>query len=210
MNLESGFLLPGFVFGLSAGLSPGPLLTLVVAETLKHNATEGVKIAISPLLTDFPIILLTVFILSGLAHVDPVIGIIALCGGGYIAWLGWGSLTFDGADIQPQDAPPRSIRKGVIANFLNPSPYLFWFSVGGPLMLRALSDSLLSAVSFVLPFYLLLVGMKVLVAIAVGRSRSFLKSTFYVWTIRILGGLLFVFAILFFRNGLSRLGLLTG
>ena len=50
-------LLTGVIFGLSAGFAPGPLLTLVITQTLKHNIKEGVKVALAPLLTDLPIIL---------------------------------------------------------------------------------------------------------------------------------------------------------
>jgi threonine/homoserine/homoserine lactone efflux protein len=46
----------GIVLGLSAGLSPGPLMTLVVAESLKGGASAGIRIALAPLVTDAPII----------------------------------------------------------------------------------------------------------------------------------------------------------
>ena len=37
MLVESSLLVSGAVFGLSGGLTPGPLLTLVISETLKHG-----------------------------------------------------------------------------------------------------------------------------------------------------------------------------
>ncbi|MCD6225405.1 MAG: hypothetical protein J7K32_07820 [Deltaproteobacteria bacterium] len=55
------FLTAGTILGLSAGLIPGPLLTLVISETLRHNIKAGIKIAVAPLLTDLPIIGLTFF-----------------------------------------------------------------------------------------------------------------------------------------------------
>ena len=45
----------GILLGLSAGFAPGPLLTLVIAQTLKHNVREGIKVALAPLISDFPI-----------------------------------------------------------------------------------------------------------------------------------------------------------
>ena len=45
-TLEADSLLFGIVFGLAAGLSPGPLITLVVSETLKNGKKEGIKVAI--------------------------------------------------------------------------------------------------------------------------------------------------------------------
>ena len=63
----TAFFLIGTLLGLSAGLSPGPLLTLLVTETLRHNSKAGINVAISPIITDLPIILLTVFILGQLS-----------------------------------------------------------------------------------------------------------------------------------------------
>ena len=47
--------LGGFL-GLTAGISPGPLLTIVISETLKHGRKEGFKVAVSPLFTDVLIV----------------------------------------------------------------------------------------------------------------------------------------------------------
>jgi len=54
------FLTIGTLLGLSAGLAPGPLLTLVISETLQHDIKSGVKVALAPFITDLPIIILTV------------------------------------------------------------------------------------------------------------------------------------------------------
>ncbi len=64
MTAEISLLFSGVVFGLSGGLSPGPLLTLVVSETLKHGIKEGVKVSIAPLITDPPIVIAAIFIVS--------------------------------------------------------------------------------------------------------------------------------------------------
>jgi len=206
--MDYSYLVSGVVFGLSAGLSPGPLLTLVISETLKYNAAEGIKVALSPLFTDIPIILFIILVLSRLTEVLPLLGAISLGGGLFIAYLGYESIRFKGAEVELSSVPPHSLRKGVAANFLNPAPYLFWLSVGAPMLLKAMGDHPAGAIVFVSVFYLLLVGSKVLIALAVGKSRSFLKSDYYVLAIRGLGIVLFGFALLFFRNGLRDLGLL--
>ncbi len=174
--MDPSFLLSGVVFGLSAGFAPGPLTALVISETLKYNAVEGAKVALSPLITDLPIILFIFLALSRLAGIDGFVGAISLCGAGFIA------------------------------NFLNPNPYLFWFTIGAPTILEALGVGLMAAVSFVLAFYAMLVGSKMLIAAAVGRSRGFLKSGVYVAIIRGLGVVLFVYAGVFLRKGLVALG----
>jgi threonine/homoserine/homoserine lactone efflux protein len=202
MAPEITYLFSGIVFGLSGGLTPGPLLTLVVSQTLQHGVKEGIKVAIAPLLTDLPIVLAAFFVIAQFSEMETVLDVIAILGGIYLAYLGFESLTFKGAELDVKDVNPRSIRKGIIANFLNPNPYVFWLTVGGPSVLKALNIGWLPAALFIAGLYLFLVGSKVMVAILVGKSRRFLKSRNYIYTIRALGVVLFVFAGLFIREGL--------
>jgi len=202
------FLFSGVVFGLSAGLSPGPLLTLVISETLKHDIKEGIKVSIAPLLTDLPIVLITILVLSRLSNMLPVLGVVSLLGCAFLTYLGFKSITFRGVDIEVAQVQPQSVKIGVITNFLNPSPYMFWFTIGAPLVLKALKIGLFSASLFILGFYAFLVGSKVLVALVVGKSRFFLKSRNYIYTIRFLGVILLVFAILFLKDSCKLFGIL--
>jgi len=197
------FLLSGVVFGLSGGLSPGPLLTLVVSETLKHGTREGIKVSMAPLLTDLPIVLVTVFLLSHLAELWPLLGVVSLMGAVFLAYLGYDSLSFKGIDIDIEHIKPESIKRGVITNFLNPSPYLFWFTVGAPMVLKALNLDIIAVSLFILGFYVCLVGSKVLTALIVGKSRRFLRSTHYIYLIRFLGIILLLFAALFLKDSLQ-------
>ena len=199
---ELTYLLPGLALGLSAGISPGPLLTLVMTQTLKHGVREGIMVSLAPLLTDLPIIVMVLLILDRLTHIDPVLGAISLFGAGYLIYLGYESLIFKGDMPSDQAEAPRSIRKGIVANFLNPNPYMFWFSIGGPLILKAFNISLLAAAVFIVPFYILLVGAKCVVAIVAGRSRHFLKSRSYIYTVRILGLVLCLFGLMFIKEAL--------
>lgn len=70
----SHFLFMGLVLGLSAGLAPGPLLTLVVSETLRHHVGAGIRVALAPLISDLPIVLVSVGILSTMADFEAVLG----------------------------------------------------------------------------------------------------------------------------------------
>lgn len=204
MILELTFLFSGTVFGLSAGLSPGPLLTLVISETLKHGIREGVKVAIAPLISDLPIVLAAMFLFSRLSDMKPALGMIFLSGSLFLAYLGYESLVFKGFDADIRQTEPQSLKKGIVANFLNPSPYLFWISVGSPEMLKALKINAFSAAGFILCFYLFLVGSKILLAVIVGKSRVFLKSSHYILSIRFLGIILLIFAVFFFRDALKQ------
>lgn len=201
------FLLSGIVFGLTAGLSPGPLLTLVISETLKYGKKEGIKIAIAPLITDLPIVLLTVFILANLSSFESVLGIISILGAVFLGYLAYESVTLKGINLNLQKVKAQSLKKGTIANFLSPHPYVFWFAVGAPMILKALETNVTSVLSFILGFYVCLIGSKIIISLIVEKSKSLLKSNTYVYTIRTLGILLLIFAIMFLMDGLKFFGL---
>lgn len=206
----AGALVAGLVFGLSGGISPGPLLTLVISETLNHGVGAGVRVAAAPLITDLPIVGVVLLVLSRLTDVDPVLGVVSLAGAAFLGVLGVRLLAFRGADLEQDKGAPRSLAKGVTTNFLNPNPYLFWATIGGPIVVRAAAEGIVVAATFVVVFYLMLVGSKVAVAAVVGRSRQLLHSSGFVWLNRGLGAVLLLFSALFLLDGLRYLGTLSG
>ena len=195
-------MITGIVLGLSAGLSPGPMLTLVISQTLRHGIREGIKVALAPLLTDTPIIIVSLFFISLFANMTSVLGVISIFGAIYLFYLGISGMRFKGEDLAADDVDPESIKKGLIVNFLNPSPYMFWTSIGGPLVMKAFKASSVWAAFFIFIFYFLLVGSKIVVAVISGKSRNLLKSWHYKYLIRILGLALVVFGLMYLRDGL--------
>jgi len=202
------FLTTGIILGLSAGFAPGPILALVISETLTHDKRAGIKVALAPIITDLPIIVLTLFVLSKLTGFHTVLGIISLLGGCFILYLGFESIRTKGMTVRLNNDKPKSLQKGIIINFLSPHPYLFWFSVGGPLTIKAMQHDIIAAAAFISSFYVLLIGSKILIAIAVGKSKSFLTDKTYIYTMRLLGTMLVLLALFLFRDGLHLLGII--
>jgi threonine/homoserine/homoserine lactone efflux protein len=190
----------GALLGLVAGLSPGPMLVLVIAETLRYDISAGLKVSAAPLITDVPIILLSLFIFSRLSGFRLVLGLISLTGGFFLLYLASESLRCPGMETRRIQEASRSLQKAVAVNFLNPNPYLFWFSVGAPLTAKAWDGGAFPVIAFLGSFYLFLVGSKMGLAIAVGRSRRSLQGRTYIWLMRMLGGLLILFSVIFFKD----------
>ena len=68
------YLTIGAILGLSAGFAPGPLLALVLSETLRRNTRAGIMVALAPICTDLPIIALSVLVLSRLSEYNHILG----------------------------------------------------------------------------------------------------------------------------------------
>lgn len=197
----------GLLLGISAGLAPGPLLALVLSETLRHGVGSGIKVALAPLLSDLPIICLALVLATRLSGFQAGLGVVSLLGGLFILFTGYQGLRMQpqAPELQPNEGD-RALFNGVLANLLNPHPYLFWISVGVPTMSSALAAGIAALAGFLGGFYGALVGSKVLLALLVGRSRSVLAGRPYRMTQRLLGLFLCGFALLLFRDGLRLLG----
>lgn len=195
-------ILAGAILGLAAGLTPGPLLTLVVTQTLRHGPREGVLVAAAPILTDIPIVLTVFLVLGEVRQYGVLLGILSLCGGCYVLWLAWETFRAgpvdDGAGAGTGEA--RSLRKGALINVLNPHPWLFWITVGVPLVFRAGQEGSIEPWLFIGFFYLLLVGSKVGVALTIGRIRTFFTGKAYKNLMVVMAAVLAGFAFFLFRE----------
>jgi len=194
------FLATGAVLGLGAGLSPGPLTALVCTETLRHGAPAGLRVSITPMLTDSPLLLISAVLAARLPPLAEA-GI-ALAGAAFLAYLAWDTARTAGIPLDP-DAPEGSLRKAVLTNLLNPHPYVFWASVGGPLVAEAWSVG--AVPHFLVGFFFCIVGSKAAMALLIGRYRGLLAGVAYRRTMQLLAVGLALLALRFAESGLSSL-----
>jgi threonine/homoserine/homoserine lactone efflux protein len=205
-SLIQAFILPGLSFGLAAGISPGPLLTLVIGETLKGGWRRGIRIALAPILSDGPIVLVAALLVGAASNLNFFLGTISLAGGLFLLYIGYESLkTKRGIDIQAiRNAPSAEIKsanrgallRGIITNYLNPAPYVFHFTISAPIVARSFAAGQFSfGLIFLLAFFSTIVGVKIVAAFIVDRSQSLLTGMAYVWLMRFLGVMLVWFAI---------------
>ena len=85
----------------------------------------------------------------------------------------------------------------VAANLLNPHPWLFWMTVGGPTVVRSWRFEPMHALAFTLGFYLLLVGSKIGVAWLLARTRGRLSLNWYKRLLVVCGVILAAIGFLF-------------
>jgi threonine/homoserine/homoserine lactone efflux protein len=201
------YLTQGTLLGLAAGVAPGPLLVLVVTETIRHDTVAGVKVALAPMITDVPIITLAMLVLPRLPHFEFILGVVSIIGALFIGYLACESFRTQGIQLHSTHIKPQSLKRGVITNLLNPHPYVFWLGVGVPLIYRAAQVSYAGAAAFVGSFFVFIVGSKIVLALIVNKSRTFLSGPVYIYIVRALGLLLALFAFILVRDGLNFIGI---
>lgn len=172
----------GLSMGLSSGISPGPLLALVVTASLRSGLAGGLRVALSPVITDVPIISLAV-LLAGVLPPEALRWV-GTVGAAVVAWLGIETTRAARRAELPQASgergnPRRELWRGVLVNALNPHPYLFWATVGAPTLVKSWRASPWYALAFILSFYALLLGSKISVAWAVSRQAGGLSLLWY-------------------------------
>ncbi len=148
----------GFTLGLTAGVLPGPLQTYIIQSTLTQGWRKSLILALSPLLSDIPLILLTLFVL---AQFPPeFIRLVQIVGGLFVLWLARGAwLNYRagvviGAGGETILLSTRQLlARALMVNLLSPGPYIFWGTVNGPLLIEGLSQSIFHGVAFLVAFY---------------------------------------------------------
>ena len=176
------------------------MLGLTLSTSLTRGAKAGVQVAVSPLVTDTIIIILTLTVVSQLPA--AVVTGLALLGAvvvAYFAWETWRAArspeladqlgadeavgSTSGSD-ESGDGAPRSRPawlQGIVVNFLNPAAWLFWATAGSALLIDFWRSSPAQAVLFLATFYLMLVGTKVLLALGVAAGRERVSMSTYRW-----------------------------
>lgn len=184
----------GLALGAAAGISPGPLLVLVITSALRGGWPAGVVAACGPLVSDLVVVAGTLLVLNQLP--EQAMGWLALGGAVFVAWTGARTvLDARGAvlttDVASQRAEARAAlgRAGLI-NLLSPHPWLFWGTVLGPLVLTTWGSAPWSAVGLVAAFYVTIVGSKAVIAVLVARGRHLLSDRAYRGALGIAGVLL--------------------
>ncbi|GAB6042945.1 LysE family translocator [Endothiovibrio diazotrophicus] len=198
------YALAALIFGLSAGLKPGPLALVVIQQSLEHGARAGMRASLAPIFTDGPIIAAVFLLFGAVRDITPFAAALSGIGGAYLLWIAWKLVTPRAVRAATAGEAPRSLSTAIKTNLLNPAPYLFWFTVGGSyVVLGTTAQSVL--------FVTVAIGTLVLTKMAIAWSAARLRPTFdgvaYRWTMRLLGGAMALLGVALWVKGL---GLLIG
>jgi threonine/homoserine/homoserine lactone efflux protein len=192
-------LLLGSGFAFAAAIQPGPLQAYLLSSVAQRGWKRTLPAALSPLLSDGPIILIALLVLTRLP--DTAARLLQAAGGLlllYFAWSGYREWRRGpSAQAEATTSAPRTLLEAAGVNLLNPNPWLGWSLILGPALLSAWHQGPASAAALLISFYGVIVTMTALIILLFGTTR-FLSP-------RLRHSLILVSAIVLAALGLYRL-----
>ncbi|MBP6015372.1 MAG: LysE family transporter [Candidatus Promineofilum sp.] len=156
--------LQGLVLGATAAAQPGPFQAFLLSLITRDGWRATLPAAFAPLVSDGPILILVLLVLTRIP--DWALSALQVAGGVFLLYLAWGAWRSfrRGSAVAPggEAAVVKDIRANVLRaalmNFLSPSPYIFWATVAGPILIEAWRIRPAHGAAFLLGFYATLVG----------------------------------------------------
>lgn len=169
------FLLQGVGFGLAAASQPGPLQTYLITQSVTRGWKRALPTALAPLVSDGPIILLCVLVLSQVPNWMQ--RFLYIVGGLFVLYLAYGSYKawreFHEFQAQPETPAHQGILKAAITNALSPGAYIFWTLVTGPILVRGWREAPINGIGFLLGFYVAMIASLAAIIIIFGVAGKF-------------------------------------
>ena len=195
LYLIGSMVFAGAVLGVVEGVKPGPLLTMVIRETLSRGLRAGVWTASAPIFTDGPLVIVSLLAAGWISTQPTILIAISILGAGYLLKMGIECFSLEppSPDITDIDLS-HSFKRGVLTNLLNPNVYVFWFLIGGPLMASVADRETLAPAAYALTFLVSIIIVKCLIALAFDRTRGNLSHSTYKGVLSVCGIAMIVFA----------------
>lgn len=166
------FLTQGFAMGLYAALQPGPFQTYLLSETLRRGWRKALPLALAPLLSDALPVLLTLLVLSRLPA--SFLNGLRIAGGFLMLYLARNAYrAFHNPSLTRhtiEETPAKSIFSAAAINLLSPSVYLFWTTIGAPIVLEGWRISPLHGLAFIIGMYAVFIPALVMLIILFGQT----------------------------------------
>lgn len=168
------YLLFGITYAFACVVQPGPFQAFLFSQSVSNGWRKTIPLVFAPLLSDLPVILLVLLVLTSVPHV--ILGLLQLFGGIFLLYLAYNVYhawrTFND-NIIPETPPKQNIFKAVLVNLLNPNPYLGWSLVMGPMLIKGWSESPVNGIILVAGFYSSMVIYSVGMVVLFASARNF-------------------------------------
>lgn len=149
------YLLQGIGYGFAAASQVGPFQTFLISQALTRGWKRALPGVFAPFLSDGPIILLSVLVLSQLPEWTQ--RVMYILGGLFVLYLAYGAFkswrNFDETFTHPELSGQQTIFKAALTNALSPGAYLFWMFVTGPLLVQGWREAPINGLGLLVGFY---------------------------------------------------------
>jgi threonine/homoserine/homoserine lactone efflux protein len=168
------YLIQGIGYGFAAAVQPGPFQTYLISQTLSNGWRQTLPAALAPLISDGPIIILTLVVLS---HVPGWFQrFLYIAGGLFILYLAYSAFiawrNFDEAGVVTRSASRQSAVRAAMMNALSPGPYIYWSLVTGPILLAGWRQTPVNGLGFLVSFYATIVLSLSATIVVFGTARQ--------------------------------------
>ena len=168
------YILQGIGFGFAAASQPGPFQTYLISQALTRGWKRTLPAALAPLISDGPIILICVLVLSQFP--DWLQRFMYIAGGSFILYLAYGALkswrSHNEVITAPNTASHQTILRAAMTNALSPGTYVFWTLVTGPILLEGWRETPMNGIGFLAGFYITLITGLAAVILVFGISQK--------------------------------------
>jgi threonine/homoserine/homoserine lactone efflux protein len=169
------YLLIGITYAFAAAVQPGPFQSYLISQSLSRGWRSTLPASFAPLISDGPIILLVVLLLSQVS--TKLIVILQLAGGLFLlylalkAWRTWKN--YDSETITDDRSKKYTLMQATFVNILNPSPYLSWSLILGPILLKGWRETPENGIAMLIGFYTIMITVSMAIIIIFSTARKF-------------------------------------
>jgi threonine/homoserine/homoserine lactone efflux protein len=167
------YLIFGISYAFACVVQPGPFQVFLFSQSVTNGWRKTIPLVFAPLMSDLPIIILVLLVLSKVPH--EVLLILQWFGGVFLLYLAFNAYktwrNFN-QNVNQDISPQQNIFKAVMINLLNPNPYLTWSLVMGPLLIKSWSENPVYGIILVIGFYssMIIYSMGIVVLFAAARN----------------------------------------
>jgi len=168
------YLVFGITYAFAAAIQPGPFQTFIISKTLENGWKRTLPAALAPVLSDGPIIVLVLFILT---NIPPMFLRFLQIGGGllllYLAYNSFRSfINFDKIKKPEENKSDSTLFKAVLVNILNPAPYIGWSLIMGPMFIKGYRESAINGIVLIAGFYITIVICQAGIILLFGLAKN--------------------------------------
>jgi threonine/homoserine/homoserine lactone efflux protein len=149
------YLIQGIGYGFAAAVQPGPFQTYLISQTLSKGWRLTLPAALAPLISDGPIIVLALVVLSQVPlwfqrflYIAGGLFILYLAYSAFVAWR-----NYDKSGVVTHSSGRQSVVRAAMMVALSPGPYIYWSLVTGPILLAGWREAPANGLGFLVSFY---------------------------------------------------------